>query len=104
MASTERIFINPNAVKMSSMTMKIQNLAMRNTLNDFSKEIQKLDLNWDALGAAEMVEAFEELKPQFEVFDNYVKKVTNFLDDNVAENVKSLDRAIAGNASQLKTR
>jgi uncharacterized protein YukE len=104
MKSTERIFINPQAIRSSSAVMKLHNREMREILSDFSKEIQKIDINWDALGASEMVEAFETLKPQFEAFDSYVKKVTNFLDQNVAENVETLDIAIEGNASQLRAR
>ncbi|MBP1566010.1 MAG: hypothetical protein IJP18_10340 [Oscillospiraceae bacterium] len=104
MASTERIFINPQGIRQSSTYMKIQNAAMRGLLNNFTNEIHKLDLNWDALGATEMTEAFETLKPQFEAFDNYVEKITTFLDQNVAENVQSLDKAIEGNASRLKAR
>ncbi len=104
MVSTERIFIDPQAIRGCSAVMKLQNREMRDLLSEFTAEIEKLDLNWDALGATEMRESFETLKPQFENFDSYVRKVTNFLDQNVAESVEVLDTVIEGNASQLKAR
>lgn len=104
MESTEKIFINPQGIRECSQEIKLQNAVMKNVLNNFTKEIHKLDLNWDALGANEMVESFETLRPSFDGYDNYLKKVTNFLDQNVAESVEALDEAIQGSASQLRAR
>jgi len=102
MASSERIFINPEEIKNSASLIQKFNDEIKGCLADFTAEIESTD--WEALGREAMRESFNQLKPSFEKFYTYISKAVSFLNQNVADDVITLDTAIQGNGSELRSR
>jgi len=99
---SDKIFISPEEIKASADIIRKCNEDISSCLSDFSAEIDTVD--WEALGRESMKDSFNNLRPSFEKMHNYISKVVNFLNQNVAEDALALDSAIKGNGSELKSR
>lgn len=101
MAAT-KIFVSPEQIKNSASLISKYNEEIKSELGDFTQEIETVD--WEALGRTAMKESFDAIKPAFDKFYNYISKVVTFLNQNVADDVITLDTAIQSNGTELKTR
>lgn len=103
MADTERIFLNHAEITASAQQISNYNEKIKGLLDDFTTEIAKVQ-SWDAMGAAEMRDNFNALKPDFAKFYSYLSKVVKFLNQNVSSDAITLDTSIKNNAMPLKKR
>lgn len=100
--ASSRTFINPEAIRNSATAISGYNEQIKEKLGTFTSLVESVE--WEALGASAMLESFNSVKPTFEDFYNYVVKIVNFLNQNVAEDAETLDAAIQGNAGELRPR
>ncbi|MDO5559703.1 MAG: hypothetical protein Q4F95_08910 [Oscillospiraceae bacterium] len=103
MADTERIFLNHAEIKNCAQQIGSYNEKIKDQLDDFATQISKVQ-SWDAMGASEMRDNFNALKPDFAKFYEYLSKVVKFINQNVSDDAITLDTSIKNNAMPLKKR
>lgn len=102
MAANKELFVNPQEIKNCSNQINSISAQMKETLDDLVVKMASTEQYYQAQSATEMREKFNELKPEFEKFTNYLKKVATYLVQNVAEPAEVVDQMAVQNVASIK--
>lgn len=96
------IFVSPEEIR--NCSNKINGIAndMEATLNDLVIKMASTEAIYQAQSATDMREKFDTLKPQLEKFTAYLKKVSTYLVQNVAEPADVTDRVASQNVASIR--
>lgn len=101
MASSE-IFVNPGEIR--NCSSKLTNTAnqIKSTMDDLVIKIASTETNYQAQSASDMRDKFNELRPELERFDSYLRKIATYLTQNVAEPAEVTDQVASQNVASIK--
>jgi uncharacterized protein YukE len=102
MAASKELFVNPEAIKSCSNQITGISEKMKDTLDNIVVKMASTEQYYQAQSATEMRDKFNELKPEFEKFTNYLKKVAAYLIQNVAEPAEVVDQTAVQNVASIK--
>lgn len=95
------IFVNPQEIR--NCVVKINSYAdnMEDQLNDLIAKIESTASTYQADSANDMRDKFNELKPEITKFTAYLRKVANYLNQNVAEPAEITDAVAQQNVASI---
>lgn len=96
------IFVNPAEIEECATRMESISNRMKDTLDDLVVQIESTQSIYEADSATEMREKFNVLKPELEKFSDYLKKVANYLKQNVVETAKITDEVAISNVANIR--
>lgn len=96
------IFVSPEEIR--NCSNKINGIAndMEATLSDLASKIASTESIYQAQSATDMRDRFNELKPNLEKFTAYLKKVSTYLVQNVADPADVTDRVASQNVASIR--
>lgn len=96
------IFVNPEQIR--NCSSKVNGIAgeMESTLADLVAKMASTENIYQAQSATDMRDKFEQLRPELEKFTAYLKKVSTYLVQNVAEPAEITDQVASQNVATIK--
>jgi len=101
MAASE-IFVNPAEIRNCSNRLVTTADQIKGTLDDLVIKMESTEATYQAQSATDMRDKFNELKPEFEKFDSYLRKIATYLTQNVAEPTEVTDQVASQNVASIK--
>ena len=75
---------------------------MKDTLDNLVIKMESTEATYQAQSATDMRDKFNELKPELEKFTAYLRKVSAYLIQNVAEPAEVVDQVASQNVASIK--
>ena len=102
MANARELLVNPAEIRNCSNQINTYANEMKDTLDNIAVKIDSTEAYYQAQSATEMRDKFNELKPEFEKFTGYLRKVAAYLTQNVAEPAEVVDQIAVQNVASIK--
>jgi len=100
--ANKELFVNPEEIRNCSSLLNSYADQIKDTLDNLVVKMDSTEALYQAQSATDMRDKFTELKPQFEKFTAYVKKVATYLIQNVAEPAEVTDQVASQNVANIK--
>lgn len=75
---------------------------IKDTLDTLVAKMESTQSTYQAQSATEMRDRFNELKPELEKFDSYLRKIATYLTQNVADPADVTDQVASQNVANIK--
>lgn len=100
--ASSAIFVNPDEIRGCADRLTTVADQIKGTLDDLVIKIASTETNYQAQSATDMRDKFNELKPELEKFDSYLRKISTYLKQNVAEPAEVTDQVASQNVANIK--
>ena len=100
--ANKEIFVNPAEIRNCSTKLSGFADQMKDTLDDLVVKIESTEAIYQAQSATDMRDKFNQLKPELEKFTAYIRKVANYLTQNVAEPAEVTDQVASQNVASIR--
>ena len=101
MANRE-LFVNPEGIRICAGRLKQYAEEMNMTLDDFRIKVRSTEEFFQSNSAMEMREKFAGLEGELEKFTSYLRKVSAYLTQNVADPADVVDQVASQNVASIK--
>lgn len=101
MANRE-LFVKPEEIRLCANRLRQYAEDMNNTMNDFRSKVRSTESIYESNSAADMREKFALLEPELEKFTAYLRKVSAYLTQNVADPADVVDQVASQNVASIK--
>lgn len=100
--ANKEIFVNPAEIRNCSSKLNGFADQMEGTFNELIIKIEGTESTYQAQSATDMRDKFNQLKPELEKFTAYIRKVANYLTQNVAEPAEVTDQVASQNVASIR--
>lgn len=101
MANRE-IFVDPDGIRVCADRLCQYAAGMNETLEDFRRKIRSTESIYQSQSATDMRDKFAVLEPELEKFTAYLRKVSAYLVQNVAEPAAVVDQIASQNVVNIR--
>ena len=96
------LFVNPEEIRICANRLRLYAEEMKNTLDGFRMKIKSTAPFYESKSATEMRNKFTALEPELEKFTAYIKKVSAYLDQNVADPSDTIEQINSQNIAKIR--
>ena len=100
--ANKELFVNPQEIKLCAEKLKLYAEEMNITMNDFRRKIKSTESIYMAKSAMEMRDKFAGMEAELEKFTAYIRKVSAYLNQNVAEPAEVVEQIATQKVANIK--